>query len=122
MYTHAGLRSLLENLMASDVLQAIGFWRSQERPISFPHPRELIDHNWDSEERMAVADYLSRGVSLRGYFGYSYCRLPDGPPEEEMGTDDLTDGEWIWPEALAFYVRNYSVRLPETFISHAKGL
>jgi hypothetical protein len=79
--------------MTNGPLQAIGCWRCHECPISFPHPRELIDRDWDSKDLMAVADYLSRGLSLRGYFWYSYCRFPDGPPEEEMGTDDLTDGE-----------------------------
>src|SRR4051812_10071315 len=58
----------------TDQLQAIGYWRSDNCLLSFPHPRELIDPEWDTDERAAVADYLSRGVPLRGYFGYSHCR------------------------------------------------
>jgi hypothetical protein len=102
-------------------LHAIGFWGSQGCYLCFPHPRELIDASWDPAERRAVADYLARGVSLRGYLGYSFCRFPDGPPDDEMGTDDFTDGQWVWPQALALYVLRYSVRLPEDFLASARG-
>lgn len=31
----------------------------------------------------------------------------------------LTDGTWVWPGALLYYVSAYHVRLPERFRSHA---
>lgn len=31
----------------------------------------------------------------------------------------LTDGAWIWPADLAYYVERYHVRLPEEFVQHA---
>ena len=31
----------------------------------------------------------------------------------------LTDGTWVWPGALLYYVASYHVRLPERFRSHA---
>jgi hypothetical protein len=101
-------------------LSAIGYWRVDEAPLSFPHPKELIDPSWTPEERMPVADYLAGGVSLGGYFGFSHCRFADGPPDEEMGTDDLTDGTWVWPQALAMYVQRYSVRVPDAFVASAQ--
>lgn len=30
----------------------------------------------------------------------------------------LTDGEWMWPADLAYYVETYHVRLPQDFIEH----
>jgi hypothetical protein len=89
--------------------------------VCFPHPRELVDRSGDLAERRALGDYLARGVSLRGYFGYSFCRFPDGPPDEEMGTDDFTDGQWVWPQALSLYVLRYSVRLPDEFLASARS-
>lgn len=100
-------------------LSAIGYWRSDESFIVYPHPKELVDLTWNHDERLAIAAYLKQGISLRGYFGYSYCRFQDGPTEEEMGTDDLTDGVWVWPQGLTHYVLRYSVRLPESFIYYA---
>jgi hypothetical protein len=100
-------------------LHAIGFWRCEDARIVFPHPKELVDPRWDLEERRRVADYLRHGRSLGANMGYSYCRFPQGPSDEEMGCADLTDGIWVWPEGLYHYVERYAVRLPEEFCRHA---
>lgn len=100
------------------VLKAIGYWRTDQVWIPWPHPRELVTV-WDAVTKEAVVEYLNSGIPIRSYLGYSYCRFPDGPPPEEMGNRDLTDGEWVWPEGLAVYVALYNVNLPPSFISHA---
>jgi hypothetical protein len=33
-----------------------------------------------------------------------------------MGSWDLSDGEWVWPQALAHYVQRHWVYLPEEFV------
>ena len=33
-----------------------------------------------------------------------------------MGSDDFTDGVWVWPEGLHHYVRHHQIRLPEEFL------
>jgi len=38
-----------------------------------------------------------------------------GPPHQ------LTDGVYIWPADLAYYVRTYHVRLPRAFVIHARN-
>ena len=48
--------------------------------------------------------------------GYSFCRFACGTPDEEMGSIDLYDGVWVWPEGLAHYVECHSVCLPDEFI------
>lgn len=30
----------------------------------------------------------------------------------------LTDGTWVWPEVIAYYVENYNLQLPNEFIAH----
>ena len=35
-----------------------------------------------------------------------------------MGTQDLTDGTWVWPEGLAHYVRVHGIALPDEFVAH----
>jgi hypothetical protein len=32
----------------------------------------------------------------------------------------VTDGPWVWPRDLAYYVRQYNVSLPEDFASHVR--
>jgi hypothetical protein len=33
-----------------------------------------------------------------------------------MGSRDLSDGTWVWPEGLAHYVERHNVVLPEAFV------
>jgi len=32
----------------------------------------------------------------------------------------LTDGDWLWPGALLYYLEQYHLRLPEDFLRHAR--
>lgn len=102
-----------------EYLNAIGFWRGPGTRLLWPHPRELVDQTWPVEDRRRVVAYLRSGKYLTGYLGYSWCRFRNGPPDHEMGSADLTDGEWVWPEGLSVYVERYAVRLPELFLSAA---
>ncbi|MBW2667551.1 MAG: hypothetical protein JRE13_14765 [Deltaproteobacteria bacterium] len=38
-----------------------------------------------------------------------------------MGSADLGDGVWIWPEGLAHYVARHEIRLPNEFVEHARA-
>lgn len=38
-----------------------------------------------------------------------------------MGTSDLTDETYAWPEGLSHYVRVHHVRLPKLFTRHILG-
>lgn len=99
------------------LLIAIGFWEDVDSAFRFPHPRNLVDESWESERRASIVTYLRSGVALSLGMGYSHCRFPDGPPPEEMGNADLTDGKYLWPEGLHVYVSKYHVRLPDWFVS-----
>ena len=42
-------------------------------------------------------------------------------PMIKIGPPHLhSDGTWIWPQDLAYYVDRHHVRLPEEFIAHIK--
>jgi hypothetical protein len=38
-----------------------------------------------------------------------------------MGTADLSDGDWLWPEGLHVYVSQFHVRLPGEFVGHMRA-
>lgn len=95
-------------------LRAIGYFIESLDDDDFPAPQELVGE----DSRLAVvADYLDRGLTYEQYRGISWCRFSCG--DEHMGSRDLTDGAWVWPEGLSHYLRVHSVRLPEEFIHHA---
>ena len=97
-------------------LVRIGYWRSEKGP-DWPDPRTVADPNLDPSERHQVADHLRRGFVARAYLGASVCRLCG----EMVGSLELSDGEFIWPEGLAHYVDVHDVRLPKRFVEHVQS-
>ncbi|MFZ2642479.1 MAG: hypothetical protein WA117_15900 [Verrucomicrobiia bacterium] len=117
-------------------LKLIGFWSGGPETIKDPNgggykivlkseswidPACLVDENCQSEVRPLLVSYLKKGRKYASYMGYSFCRFAGGPPNEEMGDSELTDGVWLWPEGLWIYVDKYKVRLPEEFVVCAKS-
>ncbi len=106
----------------------VGYWRplggnrgDDPRDYVLPDPRTLVDVNWDSDVRSRIASYLKNGKVLAYGFDYSYCRFRCGVSDTLMGSCDLTDGVWIWPEGLHHYVEIHSVRLQNEFINHMRS-
>lgn len=97
-------------------VRLIGYWRSDEEP-GWPDPRHLVDETWDEEERDVVASYLSQGFVPWALAGVSTCRLCG----KVNGSAELTDGVYLWPEGLAHYVRDHSVRLPSDVVQHIRA-
>ncbi len=100
------------------MLEAVGYWFNDRAPSAYPRPQRLVGI-WDPADRTRVVAYLRAGDELESYRGTSYCRFSCGTPSAEMGSLDLTDGRFAWPEGLAHYVEAHDVRLPEHFIAHA---
>ena len=91
----------------------IGFWKSGSEP-SWPSPASFVDPSWDANERELVEGYLRDGMVVRTWMGPSFCRVCG----QAVGTKDLSDGVYLWPEGLAHYVAVHSVRLPSSFVEH----
>jgi hypothetical protein len=70
-------------------LRSIGYWRSEDEP----------------EEA---------GAPLETYMGYSKCRICD----RINGVGEFMDDIYLWPEGLAHYVGEHSVRLPQEVVEH----
>jgi len=101
-------------------MKRVGYWK--DGPVDWrPNPALLVDRAWaESDEGKAVIAYLkSPTVTVReAYFGGSWCRFHCSRPDSQMGSRDMTDGTWIWPEGLVHYVEDHGVRLPAEFVAH----
>jgi hypothetical protein len=108
-------------------LKAIGFWPKNEEwstdsSSDLPDPRRLTCRSWRPHERPAILNYLRAGSVEGAYAGFSYCRFRLClTPRPRMGSRDLTDGEWVWPEGLAHYVERHAVWLPDEFLETMKS-
>jgi hypothetical protein len=93
-------------------LRLIGYWWSVEQP-EWPSPQDWVDPDWDPAERELVAHYLAGGQRAPYVAaGPSFCRIC----QQANGNLELTDGTYLWPEGLAHYVAEHSVRLPDEII------
>lgn len=96
----------------------IGFWATKPGdPSGLPHPKDLVDNEWDPSERESVASYLDSGETVNSYRGFSFCRFGCGC--FAMGSRDLTDGTYLYPEGYSHYLREHGVKPPQEFIDHA---
>jgi len=96
----------------------IGYWMASLQDEDFCAPQELRGE-LASTVASTIADYLDSGIEVANYLGYSWCRYFCGASDSDMGSRELSDGVWSWPEGLSHYVRDHSVALPEEFIEHA---
>ena len=72
----------------------------------------------EDEERLI--EYLASGALFIASPGVVYDELSDH--ETLIGSAHIvTDGFWVWPRDLAYYVKQYHARLPDEFIEHARA-
>ncbi len=110
-------------------LKLIGYWAAaphwtwasspRDGELAWPDIRRAVWTGWSSPERERVAAYLRSGHRCRGYLGFSACRFECRSTYRILGSGELTDGEWIWPEGLVHYVERHGVVLPEEFVASA---
>ncbi|MEN9646721.1 MAG: hypothetical protein RL238_3390 [Actinomycetota bacterium] len=99
-------------------LRLIGYWRSEFSETPWPNPRDFVDNTWPPATREMVVGHLLRGRTLEQYRGLSNCRFCD----VYVGSKELTDGVYCWPEGLAHYLTEHAVRLPDEFADHVGSL
>ena len=125
----------------------LGYWfkKKPERPLwdarpippdpdGLLWPGDVIDLTWDASERAKVVEYLKAGKTFMGWMGCSWCRLcaETAPPRdpnidnrardwEVLGSKDLFDGKFVWPQGYVHYVEIHGVKPPLEFINHVLG-
>jgi hypothetical protein len=99
------------------MLRAVGFWRqSEDEESDLPHPSALVRPGWAGGDLARVVSYLRSGRTYTRWRGHSFCRFACGVAHASMGSRDLGDGVWLWPEGLAHYVESHSVCLPDELV------
>ena len=97
-------------------LRTVGYYKEM------PHGKETDNSIFDfiykesKDNAEKIYQYLKSGVE--------FVVSPEVTQDiitPEKGTSgvasDYTDGIWLWPGDLAYYVKNYNLKLPDEFIS-----
>jgi hypothetical protein len=100
-------------------LQRVGFYR--QMPHGEPTDPDITAASADvaGPDEEALASYLDAGHVYIATAGIVTDvvdgRTPIGPAHY------LTDGTYVWPGDVAYYVRTYHLRLPDGFVDHARS-
>ena len=100
-------------------LKLLGYWNDGVFQSHYMFPQELVgERPSDPTLKANLAKYLSSAHKVCHYKGYSSCRICG----KTLGTTDVTDGTWIWPEKMEHYVLEHDlVNVPQEFIEHAES-
>lgn len=93
--------------MYNRLMKKVGFWADDDEPF------RCMDLGWDPKERAQVIGYLQSGEQYEAWLGSAYCRAGC---VGHFGSQDLTDGVWIWPEGYAHYLEVHAVKPAAAFV------
>lgn len=99
-------------------LKRVGFFSDLRYGDSTEGPITCFIDAACAGEQVKELQYLKSGHTLIASPGFSRDVLS---PEKIIGPlAMLTDGEYVWPSDLAYYVEHYRVKLPRHFLEHIK--
>ncbi len=98
------------------ILKRQGYYK--EMPHGDANDPSIMDVlNKNNADKNAICRYLQSGYVLAACG--SVVKDVVCPDEGVIGApDEITDGVWIWPADLAYYVEKYNIKLDEAFIRH----
>ena len=100
-------------------LRAIGFFREMSQgKETDPSIYDFVKKG-DPSLVEKICNYLSNGTTLIVSPGITLDILDEAAGVAGTGSS-CTDGIWLWPDDLAYYVRKYNIALPDDFINTMK--
>lgn len=97
-----------------------GRWREEAgaQAADMPSIRDAMGCAWDDQELKRVVEYLESGMIAIASPGMVGSILD---PAEIIGTPSWkTDGVWLWPDTLAYYLNSHKVCLPPAFVKRIR--
>src|SRR5689334_3526680 len=86
-----------------------------------PAGRPVINRpDLEVEEQDRLLDYLDAAPLVVSERGYDVDRLAQ-TPEATVPVAFHSDGQWIWPAAVKFYLREYGVSPEPDLVEHIRG-
>jgi len=99
-------------------MKYIGFIKEHNKIKEAVAFEEAIKLPYDNKETNKIIEYLNKGILLLAWMGY----FTDIKTNELIAPDSyLTDGVWIWPSYLPYYLNKFpSFHLDDDFINYLK--
>ncbi|MEV0956974.1 hypothetical protein AB0I97_13975 [Streptomyces sp. NPDC049951] len=92
------------------IVRRAGFYGSAEEVSTVA---TSVEHSWEE----LAARYLEQGEVIVAASQW-VDDLLEGNAKRICQYSIRTDGAWVWPSSLVYYVRQYHVKLPIEFLNH----
>jgi hypothetical protein len=102
-------------MAALRIPKGVGLWGKGENSSDLPRPQSLVRAGWQAHDLDRIVAYLRNGHVFGAWCGLAQCRFSDCG--QLLGSCDLTDGEWIWPQKPEHYLLEHEVCLPDSFVA-----
>lgn len=105
---------LATNVIHSWPHQWYGFWRCEGHDYDeLPTLKDATNSTWNPVDKEKFIAYLTHSPILISSMTTSNCLLC---AEVVPSLCYHSDGEWLWPDSLAHYVRSHNIALPDRFV------
>lgn len=101
----------------------VSIWRSDWDPATAAESHPPVDDRLprlNGDEAQRLAGFLDAGVLVLS----TTMMLPDPLSESDapcVRINQRTDGLWAWDDAVAYFVRTYSISPPLEFLEYARS-
>ena len=90
--------------------------RPSTRETAIPWLKANIDHPIKGKAK--VVSYLNRCPSIHNSWGLETDILMKPNGRINIYPNIRTDGVWVWIQSIAYWVKEYDLKLPERFVDH----
>jgi hypothetical protein len=98
-------------------MKVAGIWSGIQDGVPQLSPHLEKDGAEDASE---IIDFLEKGTLVLRSAGCSEDWL-DAERKEVVPIGFRTDGEWIWADELAYYIKAYGVMPPNEFVAYIRA-
>jgi len=84
------------------------------------HAKDFVDEEWDPTELEKIVQYL-RSCYPTGYSYFEMLPCYICNEYDVLSSQDMIDGEWIFPEALIHYVEQHNVVPTTAFLERIRS-
>ncbi len=100
-------------------LNSIGFYREMSQgKETYPSIYDVVNKG-NAALVENICSYLSNGTAVIVSPGVTMDAIDETAGVAGTGSS-YTDGIWLWPDDLIYYVRKYNIALPDDFINTMK--
>ena len=101
-------------------LTTVGYFKEMSQGKSTDPSIHKMVNRGDAKLIEKICAYLDKGAKIIVCPGVTRDLIDEAAGVAGTGSA-CTDGVWLWPDDLSYYVRKYNIFIPDAFLETMKG-